>query len=84
MSNEEKAKEISLKLFENGHFTHNAISQRKEIEKSLIEMAEWKEQQMIEKALNWIHDNLCYYDEDGFDADGNGILGDFKKAMEEE
>lgn len=45
--------------------------------------AKFKKQEIIEKALNWIHSNLCYYDESGFDADGNGILKDFKKAMEE-
>lgn len=45
--------------------------------------ARWADKTMLEKALNWIHDNLCYYDEDGFDADGNGILKDFKQAMEE-
>lgn len=45
--------------------------------------AKFKKQEIIEKALNWISSNLCYYDESGFDADGNGILKDFKKAMEE-
>jgi hypothetical protein len=45
--------------------------------------AKFKKQEIIERALNWINSNLCYYDESGFDADGNGILKDFKKAMEE-
>ena len=78
-SNEEKAKEITkdyapvIEILDAKTVLYDAV----------MEMAEWKEQQMIEKALNWIHDNLCYYDEDGFDADGNGILGDLKKAMEE-
>lgn len=47
MRNEDKAKEIALQLFDDGHFYHNGISQRKEIEKAILQMAEWKEEQAL-------------------------------------
>lgn len=47
-----------------------------------LDMADFKKQEIIDKALKWINDNMCYYDENGFDYSGSGILKDFKKAME--
>ena len=43
MKNEKKANEIAVQMFEDGHFTHNGISQRKEVENALVKMAEWKD-----------------------------------------
>lgn len=48
MTNEEKAKQITWQLFNDGHFYHNGISQRKEIEKAVMTMAYWKEHQLKE------------------------------------
>lgn len=51
----------------------------------LLEIAEWKEQQMIDKACEWLKDTLMS-DEGGFPIISNGVkefIKDFKKAMEE-
>ena len=40
--------------------------------------------EFTEKALGWICENLCYYDENGFDSNGDGILKAFNQAMMEE
>ena len=65
MKNEDKAKEIALRLFDDGHFYHNGISQRKEIEKAILQMAEWKDEQakrqFIDKAVRWLKDNALHY-----------------------
>lgn len=74
MSNEEKAKEISYNQAEN--FTlHGGTIERKFFE-SAMEMAEWKEQQMIEKACNWLIKG-------GYFVNNTENIEDFRKAMEE-
>jgi hypothetical protein len=87
----DKAKEISLKLFGNGHFTHNAISQRKEIEKSLLEMAKWKDEEFQEEKKKWL-DKACMWIENKYIKNSGGyysmyrkenIIKSFKQAMEE-
>lgn len=50
------------------------------------EMAEWKEQQMIEKACEWLKDNandyLDWYDWEQCRVNKDELLYDFRKAME--
>lgn len=49
--------------------------------------AEWKEQQMIDKACEWLKDNandyLDWYDWEQCRVDKDELVYDFKKAMEE-
>ena len=74
MTDKEKAQEICEK---NKRFKVECSSL--ECYLSAMEMAEWKERQMIEKACEWIRYNNenggCLYD---------GWEQDFKKAMEEQ
>lgn len=44
MTNEQKAHEISLRLMADGLREKNGYSQRKAIEKALVEMANWKDE----------------------------------------
>ena len=88
MTNEEKAKEI-VKETED-FFYHN------EQERGLacaLRMAKWKEQQMIDKACEWLKDMACYYayweyNGDTYEKevvyDTEKLINDFKKAMEEQ
>ena len=54
MTNEEKARELSEKLYEG---TVSYISKR-DLFSYLMSMAEWKEQQMIEKAEEYIYEKF--------------------------
>lgn len=45
-----------------------------------IVMAKWKEQQMIEKACEWLEDNLASFWQCKF-YDDIAFIDDFKKAM---
>lgn len=47
----------------------------------LLEMAAWKEQQMIEKAVEWLKNNIDFHDNSG-GYERERKLQDFKKAME--
>lgn len=88
MTNEEKAKEIS-DAYANSKF----IPTQEECVaySSAMQMAEWKEQQMIDKACKWLEENVgeyedIYYDVGGFvspDFNTEKFIKDFKKAMEE-
>lgn len=62
--------------------------QRKSVEKALLEMAAWKDeqfakekQQLIEKACEWLKSkSCCGYIED---VEADELIARFKKAMEE-
>lgn len=73
MTNEEKAREITLD-YTKGGYRENVYAS--DLEDALIEMAEWKEQQMIEKAVEWIRWNNenggCKFD---------GWIEDFQKEI---
>ena len=49
MTNEEKAKDLTLSLFAKNFIYFNSISQRKAVEKTLVMMAEWKNEQYNEE-----------------------------------
>ena len=74
MTNDEKAEELVKKhIFDSNHH------------ETAMEMAQWKEQQMIEKAAEWL---LCWLTSDHpcMPITNTGIkefINDFKKAMEE-
>lgn len=90
MTNEEKAQEICEK-----HRRYNPPCSSLECYLSAIEMAEWKEQQMIEKAFKWLdkHFDVNIYEEIGgrksaeiltYDFKSiDDMIDDFKKYMEE-
>ena len=58
---------------------------------TIMEMAAWKEHQLIEKACKWLNEvvgdnqsKYVWYDsEEGFDGITEDLVEDFKKAMEE-
>lgn len=81
MTNGEKARELSIKVMENGHLESNGACQRKQIENALKEIADWKEQQMIEVIGNLLFNKeekiyTTYFDYDVF-------FEDLRKAMED-
>ena len=49
----------------------------------LLEMAEWKRKQMVEKAVKWLKDYGSSYWSEEY-ATPEEVLDDFRKAMEEE
>lgn len=68
-SNAEKAKDLTLSLFAKNFIYFNSISQRKAVEKTLVMMADWKDEQfkaeeqaLIDKACEWLNDNAPDYD----------------------
>lgn len=64
MNNEEKAKEIAIEIEKKSAFLSGFGKEEiviEELKNAAIEMAAWKEKQMIDKAVNWIR----YYNENG-------------------
>jgi hypothetical protein len=49
---------------------------------SAMEMAEWKDKQMIEKTCEWLKKNLQNYIEDGWTSEKD-FIEEFRKAMKE-
>lgn len=57
----------------------------------LFEMAKWKENQMIKKAIEWLKENTSsymsiYWEQGGYatqEYDIDKMINDFKKSMEE-
>lgn len=88
MTNEEKAVGMSLQVrdlcVEKGVTRDNAETVSLLVQQATLQIAKWKEQQMIKKACEWLESNLYYYDENyrGIDS-GNSLVEDFKQAMEE-
>ena len=84
MTNEEKAKEIASRLPKS--------SNDKELYAyvAALEIAAWKEAQMIRKAVEWLKNNIIGmmdgdlpYIQSTYDVSKNEFIEDFKKAMEE-
>ena len=82
MTNEEKAKEIASK-YERWNIEEDESDGAY---KGALEMAAWKERQIIEKAIEWLKknaDSYTWYNE--FEGESGMIeefIEDFKKAME--
>lgn len=82
MTNEEKANEICKRhIFDSNHYD------------GCMEMAKWKEKQMIEKACEWLKDMACYYahwecEPDTYENvivyDTEKLIEDFAKAIKGE
>ena len=87
MTNEEKAKEM-FPFYED--MDDVEIVQTTFKRAGAIEMAEWKEQQMIDKACEWLQDMACYYaywehNGDTYEKevvyDTEKLINDFRNAM---
>lgn len=79
MTNEEKAKELA---------EESRISTGESCEEECYDcamlMAEWKEQQLIDKACEWLRNNIDdYYITNEFESYFDDMLADFKQAMKE-
>lgn len=92
MTNEEKAEELRKTALPNPLFDgYGMWLCSTNVDEILIKMAEWKEQQMIDKACEWLEENVfdyeyIYYDVGGFVSPEFRIeefINDFKKAMTE-
>ena len=78
MTNKEKAEELAINVMTNRHFESNGVCQRKQIENALMEMAEWKDEQIMEKTCNWLYSVAELTGYDSYD-----LIESYKKAMEE-
>ncbi len=85
MTDAEKAKEIADFLYYKlSHIDYSTLK------RELLEMARFAEEQMIEKACEWLKDNIIGmmdgdlpYIQSTYDVSKNEFIEDFKKAMEE-
>lgn len=82
MINEEKAREIAIEIeklsFLRGFGEEGIVIE--ELKNAALKMATWKEQQIIEKAIEWLEP--VFKDLAGYYCGGD-LINDFKKAMEE-
>lgn len=89
-NNEQKAKKIVDSIFSTGFNIYKTFYEM--AYNSAMEMAEWKEQQMIDKACEWLGKNIMNYrnyeynefhqcvEYDG-SYDIERMISDFRKAM---
>jgi len=80
MTNEEKALKLADLCKVPDDEDRYFISNRCEIYDKCLEMAAWKEQQMIEKAVEWLEP--VFKDLAGYYCGGD-LIEDFKKVMKE-
>lgn len=66
MTNKQKAQELAINVMANGHFESNGACQRKQIENTLKEMAQWKQQQMVENVVSNCAEMLVRIERDLF------------------
>lgn len=83
MTNEEKAHEIAIEVVKNTTSIAGLLGRSglaiSEIEESALKMAKWKDQQLIDKACDWLMEI-----ENGTTITNiNDFVEDFRKAMEE-
>ncbi len=77
MTDKEKAKELASLLV-------GEDQNQEPLVKILMEMAQWKKQQMIDKACKWLKDHLWEYDQGSvIQIDAKDITDDLKQAMED-
>ena len=84
MKDLEKAKELSQ------HYSGESDYKETVGYDCAIAMAEWKKQQMIDKACEWMEKNISEYEDIYYDIGGyafpefyiENFIKDFKKAME--
>lgn len=79
MTNEEKARELAFAYCFNG-----VCLDEKTAYDILIQMSAWKEEQMLEKAMEWFRTKLPHMLLEHNPISTDGIFEDFKQAMMEE
>ena len=85
MTNEEKINEIGNLKPINWISDEDLCTYQQGLRRGAFEMAEWKDEQMIEKACEWLKDNIHdYYTVNEFEEWFDGMFVDFKKAMKGE
>ena len=75
MTNEEKARELAAKF----GFLDDCIGDEEERFKTAMEMAEWKEQQMINRAVGFLKLHMPFGEVS--ETLKNEVIEDFKKEM---
>ena len=93
MSDEEKAKVNDIISMSNTNQVYDIVdfnALHESLYEDLMEMAKWKEQQVIDKTCEWLKANADYYISDAgkdwisdWKLDMDELLEDFTKAMEE-
>lgn len=79
MTTKDKATELGIKYQTPCHGIGDCEFEARQ---SALEMAEWKEQQMIEKACEWLKDNIHnYYMTNEFEQWFDDMFEDLKEAM---
>ena len=84
MNNEDKTKELVCDKGCTGTYCEK-YREKCDVFNAVMEMAAWKEQQMIEKSIEWLKD-IMYFDEYGLTHKKSTMeefIHDFKQAMEE-
>ena len=83
ITDNQKAQEIS-----DSYYMPDTGFNREDLYDAGMEMAQWKEEQMIEKACEWLKDNandyLDWYDWESCRVNIDELLYDFRKAMKGE
>ena len=79
MTDKEKADEIS-EHYATSHYFPN--DEELAAYSAAMQMAKWKEQQMIEKACEWLKKNLQNYIEDDWTSEKD-FIEEFRKAVKE-
>ena len=89
MTNKQKAEEIAIKnskeylVSRNDSHKQNILFKENSIvecEKCAMEMAEWKEEQMLKKAKEWFEEKIVCYSRREYDE----LFEDFKQAVKGE
>lgn len=86
MTTKEKIEEIELRNEDDWEF--EASKESPDISyyccNAMLEIAQWKEEQLIDKACKWLEENIDnYYQTCEFESFWDDMIKDFKKAMEE-
>lgn len=89
MTDKEKAVGLGLQVrdlcIKKGVTRDNAETASLLVQQTALQMAEWKEQQMIDKAVEWLEKNVDNYKEFKQNwIDIETLVGDFKQSMKEE
>jgi hypothetical protein len=85
MTREEKARSLGQMCFpDDQNIWARPNYEAKFVSEACKEMAEWERNRLIEKACWWLRETAHFYVSDFTgELDDNGLLEDFKKAMEE-
>ena len=85
MTREEKAQSLGQMYFPNDlNIWARPNYEAQYVSDACLQMAEWERNRFMEKACWWLRETAHFYVSDFTgELDDNGLLEDFKKAMEE-